>query len=450
MSAPFVTLPSEGWIHLARARVPSALLHAELNPAPPPDADGLVQVDLHVDAGRISHIAPGSEVAPENAVDLAGSQVWPCFVDCHTHLDKGHIEPRARNTDGTLDGAVRATRADREAFWQAGDVRRRFEFGLRCAHAHGTSAIRTHLDCDSPQDQISWPVFAELREAWAGRIDLQAVAKVPVEAYLTPQGEQLAQLAARHGGILGGVTRIFHAPAEKSAVVLDLALDALFALAARLDLEVDLHVDETGDPRANTLAQVARAVLRHRFPNRVLCGHCCSLAVQSEDVVRQTLELCAEARLGVVLLPLINPYLQDRQAGRTPRWRGITLIHELAARGVPVAVASDNCRDPFFAFGDHDMLEVFRQAVRLAHLDFPIAPWPQAACSIPAALMGQRDKERIAAGHPADLVIFRARTMSELLSRPQADRLVLRRGRAIDTTLPDYRELDDLFNHDSL
>ena len=33
---------------------------------------------------------------------------------------------------------------------------------------------------------------------------------------------------------------------------------------------------------------------------------------------------------------------------------------------------------------------------------------------------------------------------TELLSRPQSDRTVLRNGVAIDTTLPDYRELDDL------
>jgi cytosine deaminase len=41
-------------------------------------------------------------------------------------------------------------------------------------------------------------------------------------------------------------------------------------------------------------------------------------------------------------------------------------------------------------------------------------------------------------------VAFRARTWTELLSRPQADRQVIRRGAPIDTTLPDYRELDDL------
>ena len=46
-------------------------------------------------------------------------------------------------------------------------------------------------------------------------------------------------------------------------------------------------------------------------------------------------------------------------------------------------------------------------------------------------------------GHPAEFVIFRARTMNELLSRPQPDRRVIRGGGVIDTTLPDYAELDD-------
>jgi cytosine/creatinine deaminase len=60
-------------------------------------------------------------------------------------------------------------------------------------------------------------------------------------------------------------------------------------------------------------------------------------------------------------------------------------------------------------------------------------------------VMGLSDHGTIRVGAPADLVLFRGRTMSELLSRRQHDRVVLRQGRAIDTTLPDYRELDDLF-----
>jgi cytosine deaminase len=51
---------------------------------------------------------------------------------------------------------------------------------------------------------------------------------------------------------------------------------------------------------------------------------------------------------------------------------------------------------------------------------------------------------RIAVGSPADLVLFSARRWSEFLSRPQSDRVVLRRGKVIDRSLPDYRELDNV------
>jgi cytosine deaminase len=57
--------------------------------------------------------------------------------------------------------------------------------------------------------------------------------------------------------------------------------------------------------------------------------------------------------------------------------------------------------------------------------------------------MGLADAGVIRIGGPADLVLFRARSDAELLSRPQSDRIVLRSGREIDTTPPDYRELDE-------
>ena len=47
-------------------------------------------------------------------------------------------------------------------------------------------------------------------------------------------------------------------------------------------------------------------------------------------------------------------------------------------------------------------------------------------------------------GAPADLVICNARNWTELFARPQADRIVLRDGVQIDTTLPDYARLDHL------
>src|SRR5690606_23311882 len=110
--------------------------------------------------------------------DMDGGLVLPAFVDIHTHLDKSHIWPRRGNPDGSWMGALLAAEADRRQHWSASDLERRMEFALRSAYAHGTAAIRTHLDSAPPQHAITWELFERLRARWAGRIELQATAIV--------------------------------------------------------------------------------------------------------------------------------------------------------------------------------------------------------------------------------------------------------------------------------
>ena len=440
-------LPSTSNYLLKNAGVPVSLSETQsiaLNPSRAlvrQAGEGLCLVDVEIAAGTIAQIIPAgtkpvSSYGDIPVVDLQGGLVWPCFVDMHTHLDKGHIWERSPNPDGTFASAISAVRADAQKNWNADDVYHRMEFGLKCSYAHGTKAIRTHIDSAGEQGTVSLGVFEALQAEWGDRLILQAVSLVSLDYFLTPAGEKLADRIAQIGGILGGVAYM--------NPDLDKQLDRVFALAKERNLNLDFHTDENDDPDSVTLREVAKTATRHEFSGQIICGHCCSLAVQPPDLVAETLALVKEANIGVVSLPMCNLYLQDRQSQRTPRWRGVTLLHELKAAGIPVAVASDNCRDPFYGFGDHDVLEVFNMAVRIAHLDMPWEDWPRTVTKTPADLMGLPDLGRIAVGLPADLILFKARNFSELLSRAQGERTVLRQGIKIDTTLPDYRELDDL------
>ena len=435
----FVTIPpSLTRFRLANARVPVCLLADEAQLKA--DADGLAPADIVIERERIASIAPPvstNDGLPSFELDCG--IVLPRLVDVHTHIDKGQIWQRAQNPDGTHIGARTTVMADREKNWSRDDVAKRMDFALRCAFAHGTGALRTHIDSYPKQTPISWPLFAEMREHWKGRIALQAVALFPIDFALNDgvNFRALIDTVAEHGGLLGGLTFLGEAPNART----DAALDKIFEAAAANGLDLDFHVDESDSPTARSLGQIADAALRHKFKGRIVAGHCCSLALADDNEREAIIARVAEAGIAVVSLPMCNMYLQDRTASRTPRWRGVAPLHELDAAGISVMVASDNTRDPFYAYGDLDMLEVYREATRVLHFDHSARPWLKTVAATPGEVMGLPNG-RMALGAPAGLVLTRARTMNELLSRPQADRVVLCAGKQVDRTLPDYRELD--------
>ncbi|MFN7514523.1 cytosine deaminase [Microcystis sp.] len=428
-------IPSSERYWLKNAHIPVSLLENES--FSPQTSEGLTLVNLEINDGNINRIT--STIPPEDnipVIDLEKKIIFPCFIDMHTHLDKGHSWQRCPNRDGTFDSALKMVLEDSRREWRLEDVYRRMEFGVKCSYAHGTAAIRTHIDSFGQQAQISLTALGELQRQWAGKITLQAVSLVSLDYYQTSEGAALADKIAEFGGILGGVAY--------TNPDLQAQIDITFKLAQERGLNLDFHLDENGDSDSTCLAAIARTAIKEQFSGQIICGHCCSLAVQSPEIIQETLNLVKNAGIAIVSLPMCNLYLQDRQEEKTPFWRGTTKIKEMKKAGIPVAFASDNCRDPFYGFGDHDGLEVFTQAVRIAHLDTPYADWVNSVTLTPANLLGLPHLGRIKTGLEANLLIFKARYFSELLSRPQWDRLVIRRGLSIDTTLPDYQELDDL------
>ena len=235
--------------------------------------------------------------------------VLPGFVDVHTHLDKGHIWPRQPNPDGTFMGALLAVRADRERHWSAEDVRRRFDFALRCAYAHGTVAIRTHLDSIPPQEEITWPIFAELRQEWSGRIDAPGGGADGHRPDARPL--DAAADCARGEGSRRDTWRRDGLASVDGRGASTSALD----VAAEHGLDVDLHLDETQDPQSGALRLLAEAVIETGFAGKVTAGHCCSLSRQTGDEARRTIERVAQAGINIVTLPMCNLYLQDRGDG---------------------------------------------------------------------------------------------------------------------------------------
>ena len=427
-------------LRLKRARVPAAVLPPLIASPAPDAAEPSVLCDIEIVGAKIATLRRSDEVAPAagvgEALDLDGAFVFPGFVDAHVHLDKTHTWDRAPNRSGRFLEALETLARDKEN-WTRADLLRRAGFALHCAWEHGTRVVRTHVDTWLPWGEVNHATMQELREAWRGRIELQTVPLTGVANYCGAEGDAIADLALKYGACaLGGWSPM--------SSELPGQFDRLLAMARDRGVGIDLHVDENGIPKEEVLRTLAEAVLRNRFPNPVVCGHCCSLSVQETERQRSTLALVREAGIRVISLPLCNLYLQDRRGAqfpRTPQWRGLTLIHDLLDAGVPVACASDNVRDAFHAYGDYDAAEVYIQSLRLAHLDSRLAESVAVVTSAAADIVGAPGMGRVAEGAPAHLVVFPSRSFSEFLSRPGSRRRLVDGENIRDARPPDYNEL---------
>lgn len=413
---------------IRRARVPVCLLPASGNFSPESPWNPVAEVTIEVDGDRIIAVREDGEGGTGTAreVDLGGNLLMPGWVDAHVHLDKTYTWDRAPNLSGTFSEAISVLGKDKE-HWTADDLRRRAVLALGTAEAHGTVVIRSHVDTGLDRGRLSWEVLSELRDEWAGRLEVQLVSLCGVEDYSGPHGSALADIPMEFGPVaLGGMPRM-HAdlPSE---------LDRLLALASERNVGLDLHVDENGEAGARCLLEVAEAVLRNGFPHPVICGHCCSLAVQAPQDRLKTVDRVRAAGIGIISLPLCNLYLQDRrpgsalsglmEGGSSPFWRGLTPVVDLLQAGIPVACASDNVRDAFYAYGDYDMLEVWRESVRLAHLEHCFRSSLDTVTRTPAKLLGLDDAGRIEPGARARFVELESTCLSRLLSRPTTARRI--------------------------
>jgi cytosine deaminase len=404
-----------GGTWLLPLRVPRVLLDPRLTDLPAADAEGLVTVSLMHQEGRIGAIRPTAawEGAPLALTPL---------VEPHAHLDKAFTAATHPNPEGSFAGAFAAN--SREHGSRTLDkIRQRGTQALQLAWRHGLRAVRSHVDSLGPAATLSWQALEELRRDWRGRVELQLVALVPIQHWLTPAGETLAAQVAATGGVLGGVV----GPPFAASGADGRALLALLRLAERHGCAIDLHIDEASDQPGRGLRLLTTLLRRHRIRVPLVCSHASSMALLSPGACMRLAEDMAEAEVGVVALPTTNLWLLGKRQAHTPLLRIQAPWQQLQAAGVTVAIGGDNVQDPWYPGGAFDPIELLRLSVLISHGQpwrrLGLAPFSSAA----ARLLGLPWDGVLRLGSPADLVVLGAGSWADLLATaPQ--RRVLRGG----------------------
>ncbi len=384
-------------------------------------ADGLIrqvvpstdQTDQTDQAGRTGPVGPDD-------VDLTGQVLLASFVEPHAHLDKALTASLARNVTGDLAGAIMAIQTLLPTS-TVEDFAARAEAALRIHLALGTTHLRTHVNVGVQSGMRALEALVDVRERWRGLVELQLVALVSNPLSGQP-GRDLRQALAEGADVAGGCPHLDPEPHRAVAICLDAAGEA--------GLPLDLHTDETLDPRLLTLATLADLVERTGFRHRAAASHCVSLSMQPPNVQERVSEQVAAAGVGIVTLPQTNLFLQGRNhTVGIPR--GLTAIGPLRRAGVVLAAGGDNLRDPFNPVGRGDALETASLMVTAGHLgpDEALA----SVTAAPRALLGLPPVS-LTAGSPADLVALPAGSALEALAAAGAARTVWRAGRVVART----------------
>jgi cytosine deaminase len=392
-------------------------------------ADGSL-VDVVVEDGEITEVAPGVGGSTEDQVDAAGGLLLPAYVDTHIHLDKAHIRDQLAEHDGTLRGAIDAIHTAKRSY-TVEDVRRRATAVIEASVLTGTTRLRSHVDVDTVGGLVPLDgVLAAARDC-ADIAEVQVVA-FPQEGLLRDPGatDLMAEAMERGATVVGGMP---HWEADADAQREHVRL--CFELAARYDADVDMHVDETDDGSVRTLAMVVAETESTGWQHRVTVGHVCALAAADHDYAERVIADCARLGISVVANPVTNLVLQGRGDRGLVR-RGTTRVRELMAAGVPVAFGQDCVQDGFYPFGRGDLLEVALISAHAAHLS-TAAELHQALAavtSVPAAAWHLGGHYGLAAGARADLQLYAASSWPEVLRLQDPPRQVWFRGRPVART----------------
>jgi cytosine deaminase len=276
------------------------------------------------------------------------------------HLDKALTAEFRPNRSGTLEEARQIFR-DYKPKATMEDIAGRARRLARMALRHGTTALRTHADVDHSWGLRSVEALLGVREAFRGVLDIQVVAfPTGYMDVLDDEGLGKMRRALEMGAdLVGGLPTLSKDPARHC--------DRLLALAREFDRDVDMHVDESGDPNDLAILELCRATRRHQWEGRVTAGHLCSLEAVEPAKANEVISQIADAGITVVSLPSCNLYLQGREDTTCVR-RGVTRVREMLERGINVCYASDNVRDAFNPFGNADMLEVGLIMAHAAHM----------------------------------------------------------------------------------
>lgn len=378
-------------------------------------ADGTKR-HIDIKGGRIAALLPVDAAVPTQAdvLDVAGALLLPPLVDGHIHLDKTLLGlPWLPNQAA---GNKVADRIEAERKVRAARTVPEFETGsnlVRQVVASGTLHMRSHVDVDNQLGLRNLHEVLKIRARFQGLVTLQIVAFPQSGVVRSPGTADLLDAAIAEGAdLVGGLDPVGIDGDLKAH------LDAIFGIAERRGVGVDIHLHDGGEGGIAQIIAIAERTVAAGLKGHVAVSHAFALGSVDTDTAARTADVLANA--GVAIM------------SHGPGGAAIPPLALLRQHGVEVFGGSDNIRDAWSPFGNGDMLErammiAYRANFRHDHeVNFTFEMVTSAA----ARVLGI-EGYGIVVGGPADFVAVEAGSVAEAVATRPCRKLVFKGGKIV-------------------
>ncbi len=376
--------------------------------------DDGVAADILITSGRIAAIGPGLAAPPGCPVqDGKGAIAIAPFVEPHVHLDKilWGLPWHPINVPAGLRAMIDNEVEIRKSLpWSVEDRAGRL---MRQCVAMGSTHIRSHIDVSTFYGLDNLRGVLAAWEAMRGAVGLELVAFPQTGMMIDPGCAALMEAALDEGAsVVGGIDPGTIDGDPKGH------LDTIFGIADRKDAKVDIHLHEPGELGLYEMGLICDRTQALGLQGRVVVSHAFCLGDGPPDKVAAMIDRLAALHIGII--------------SAVPGEIAFPPMFDLAARGVPCALASDSIRDTWNPHGNGDMLDrcwlfAFRSWCRtdaelLACLDMGTA---RGAALLDLPGYG------LAPGCEGSLVLIEGENRAQVLVDRPARALVVKAGRIV-------------------
>ena len=386
--------------------------------------------DVAIEGGRLTAISPHIPGRAGQEIDATNRLITSPFVNPHVHLDKALLGNVMRpNLSQTLQEAIEIT-WDFKRKYTEDDIVRRAGAVVEMAVRQGTLTIRAFADVDTIGGLMPVKGLLATQDRYRDLLRMEVVA-FPQEGIVRHPGTDalLRKAMALGANVVGGLP--WYEMTDQDARE---HIDIVFAIAREYNADIHMLVDDTDDANSRSLEYLAVKTIREQYEGRVSASHCGALAAYNDIYAEKVIGLVRQAGVTIVSNPHISLVLAGRR-DKEPVRRGVTRVRQLVRAGVNVASGQDDVNDPYDPFGRSSQLEVALFMAHTAHLTYPdeLETVFDMVTTNAARALRLRDYG-LEVGQPANLLVWDADSVKEILTRQLPPAHVINAGRVVAVT----------------